>query len=562
MLCVIISVKGKKISSTRLSYNHRNAVRCLSTSPILKKRKSYSDGGSRRNGTGYTCPHCKSPFVLDDGWNTLHVKDKVLRLICRNCQTTCQLDYSKEVVEIRQIMKEKQKSLPTPKQLYSYLEKHVIGQEHAKRALSVAVYNHYKRVRQSSSVSKEENGIHEINTTKVNQKPNLRDFPVDSFLGGKSPIINYLLTEERKKTQALIEKSAGTDIVKTIDLTMDENLQLEKSNILMIGPTGSGKTYLVQVIANFLDVPFAVCDCTTLTQAGYVGADVEDVVTRLLQNANYNVERCQQGIIYLDEVDKITAMKSLHSRDIGGEGVQQSLLKMIEGTVMNVPEGGGKKSATVPIDTTNILFIASGAFVGLDKIVRKRVAKKSLGFSQNTEKSQQSVMGRFGFVDLGDLESSGDLDVIQSDTLVKCVEPSDLILFGLIPEFIGRMPVIVPLENLTLEMLVRILTEPQRALVSQFQKSFEIDQCHLEFKPEALHAIAERAKNSGTGARGLRAILEKILLDPQFDIPGSDIQTVIVTENMVRQNEPATYIRGSKNVVKRPEHSVMRNPLS
>merc|ERR1712038_1258552 len=322
------------------------------------------------------------------------------------------------------------------------------------------------------------------------------------------------------------------------------DLRLEKSNIMMFGSTGSGKTLLAQTIARCLDVPFAICDCTTLTMAGYVGDDIESVVAKLLQDANYNVDRAQMGIIFLDEVDKIGAVPGIHQlRDVGGEGVQQGMLKMVEGTMVNVPEKNSARKTrgeTVQVDTTNILFVCSGAFNGLDKIVSRRKNEKYLGFGVSSSDGQ----GRRAAAQAGQQEgslTSEEEDQREKDTYLSSVEAQDLIEFGMIPEFVGRFPALVPFHSLNESMLVRILTEPKNALIPQYQMLFGMDKVDLTFTDGALMEISKMAISKKTGARGLRSILEKLLLDAMFEIPGSNIISVEVTEDAVNGKAPPVY---------------------
>ncbi|KRX42780.1 ATP-dependent Clp protease ATP-binding subunit clpX-like, mitochondrial [Trichinella murrelli] len=490
------------------------------------------DGGSEGDDGGRStlmnCPKCGEPCVHVETFvsSTRFVK-------CEKCLhffvVLSENDTKKSMFDVANSQSHR-KPPPPPKEIYSYLDKFVVGQEQAKKVLSVAVYNHYKRVYlcpRPVPGSKNDNGDSSRPVT-----------PMMTTKGKCLFVHGFGCVVYRKSTAEIIGDESKPE------------LRLEKSNILLLGPTGCGKTLLAQTVAQCLDVPFAICDCTTLTQAGYVGEDVESVISRLLQDANYNVEKAQMGIVFLDEVDKIGAVPGIHQlRDVGGEGVQQALLKMLEGSVVNVPQHGSRKlrGENIQVDTTNVLFVASGAFNGLDKIVGRRKHSKYLGFGAITNDDSPGRRAA-ALADVASLDSTAnpDLELAEKDALLREVEAHDLIEFGMIPEFVGRLPVLVQFHSLDQNLLVRILTEPQNSLIAQYKALFTMDQIDLHFTDDALNAIARLALQKKTGARGLRAIVESILLDPMFECPGTDVSSVTVTADAVNKIKPVDLVRRNK----------------
>jgi len=518
-------------------------------------------GGGKGGGKGgdkdrLVCPKCGDPceHISTFVSSTRFVKCEKCNHFFVIMSEQDQMGKIKEAKEVESGKLDQRKPPPTPKKIYAYLNQHIIGQEAAKKMLSVAVYNHYKRIYHNLPTRREKEPGEGGNMPHL---PSHRDLlhiaGMGSALGVGFPPNQGASQADAPASQDGVDPGSANTVGSDILDATTHDLRLDKSNIMMFGSTGSGKTLLAQTIAKCLDVPFAICDCTTLTMAGYVGDDIESVVGKLLQDANYDVPRCQQGIIFLDEVDKIGAVPGIHQlRDVGGEGVQQGMLKMVEGAIVNVPEKNAAKKTrgdTVQVDTTNILFICSGAFNGLEKIVSRRKNEKYLGFGVSNPSGSE---GRRAAAQAGLAEgsmSSEEEDQMERDKYLASVEAGDLIEFGMIPEFVGRFPALVAFHSLTETMLIRILTEPKNALIPQYQMLFGMDKVDLNFTPGALHAIAKLAVSKKTGARGLRAILEKLLLEAMFEIPGSSIESVEVTEEAVTDGASVKYVHREDKVV-------------
>ncbi|XP_069137052.1 ATP-dependent Clp protease ATP-binding subunit ClpX-like isoform X1 [Argopecten irradians] len=480
------------------------------------KFKGDIGGGRSRDGGLVDCPKCGSTLEYLDADRTF------VRCVSTSCNSMF-IDGP----DLHEQIPEDTKP-PTPRMIHEFLNKYVTGQHRAKKVLATQTYNHYTRIKYSQAQkAKSAPAQPYMDCYNIDAQGSLGKLNrPDALLAvSGSPLLNRQSQPPPTKSMTQLQPTVLGD-------DQEETVQLDKSNILLLGPTGVGKTLLSSKLAEFLGVPFAVGDCTTLTSAGYVGEDVEGVLSRLLLNANNDVEKCETGIIFLDEIDKIKVPKYNIGRDVGGEGVQQAFLKTLEGTTTTVSLKN-KKNELIQINTRNILFIASGAFMGLDKIIQARISEKDFGFGARFNQKEEDK----------EHENNEGLDEesAQLDGILEKVEAVDLMKFGMIPELCGRIPILVSLHSLGVNSLVKILTEPVDAPVRQYRKIFAESDTEIEFEEGALRAVAEIAMKKKTGARGLRAVLDNLLLTAMYDVPGSKIVKVTLTEDCVRNGTPVTY---------------------
>ncbi|XP_052283011.1 ATP-dependent Clp protease ATP-binding subunit ClpX-like isoform X3 [Dreissena polymorpha] len=543
------SIRVPVLSSGQLSLIPPCSVSFHSTPGNYGKKRNSRRGKGGKQSVNiedqFACVHCGSQSV-----ECRQLNDEKFLVVCNECHRKY------EVCE-DPVAEENSYTDITPKEIKAFLDKYIIGQDIAKVVFSTAVYNHYKRVRHNATLNPPEtqNQTHEVYESGRTYYPKDARNIGEEWKASKGGIhvhkdlsvtldgilrqqFNMLTSQGYARARSVSKPKVKPPVDPRS--TKENAVVIDKTNILLIGPTGSGKTMLAKTIVKQLNVPHVICDCTQFTAAGYVGSDVDSIITKLLQDAEGDVSRCEQGIVFLDEVDKIARVKHNHNKDVGGEEVQQGLLKIMEGTKLQVSDKKGKPSAeSVAVDTTNILFVASGAFTGLEKIVQKRLSKNSLGFGQSPSDLEKDNFPQSTNLDLTDKELGHE----QVDECFRLVEDQDLIMYGMIPEFVGRLPCVVPFHHLTEHMLIQVLTEPKNALLKQFQKLFHLDNVELELTAGACQTLARNTIRKRTGARGLRAELDKCLFPLMFEIPKSDIKKVIIDEDFILGKSAPVYIR-------------------
>ncbi|KAL3106748.1 hypothetical protein niasHT_012013 [Heterodera trifolii] len=505
--------------------------------PTLKSTGTTVELVRRRSFCGSNCAKCGKPLR-----RTPTTNDNSKLLYCKDCNIIFSSSSSNDASSKKfNILKNGPiQSPPYPTEISAYLDKYVVGQQQAKKALSVGIYQHYKRLENNQRFLNQFFDNNFPNVASVQQQHHQQQSQMHPNISIHYPfshphdLATDLLSQSAagplsQNALSLNQQQRSKDPFYGLHSALNEEepqIRLEKSNIVLLGPSGVGKTFVTQVLARILDVPIALCDCTSMTQAGYVGEDVESVLQKLLQNAQGNVEKAQRGIVFLDEIDKIAATREAIShayRDVSGEGVQHALLKMVEGTVVNVKTGRKGQQESVPMDTTDILFIASGAFNGLERVVSRRLDKRTVGFgapllenSITDDDKEQQVINQ------------------KRDKLFLQADQGDMIKFGMIPELVGRFPVLVPFHSFDKQMLIRVLTEPKNSLLAQMKFQFSMDNIELGFSDDALDEIAQIALERKVGARALRSIIEKVLQDAKFEAPGSDIEKVHITREYIR----------------------------